>query len=94
MRGAAYVDGLNLYYGMRDDGLLAFRWLDVVRMCQLLADDAGGVIQAPIAIERVTYCTSLVNDKQARSRQDTYLQALQAHQPQLEVLLGTYDYTT
>ena len=24
----AFVDGLSLYHGMRDDGLLKFRWLD------------------------------------------------------------------
>jgi len=35
---AAFVDGLNLYHGLRDEGLLKFRWLDIERMADSLGD--------------------------------------------------------
>lgn len=40
-RAAAFVDGLNLYHGLRDAALLKYRWLDVEAMVDSLAADAG-----------------------------------------------------
>jgi hypothetical protein len=63
-------------------------------MCQLLGDDLAGKLEQAVEIEHVTYCTSMVSDRQAKSRQDTYLQALSAVRPEMRVLLGRYDERT
>lgn len=35
-RVIAYIDGHNLYHGMREAGLLTSRWLDLRAMCETL----------------------------------------------------------
>lgn len=91
----AYVDGLNLYHGMVDAGLLAYRWVDIRRVCEQMVFDARNRENLPFTLDAVTYCTSFVrNDKQAQSRQDLYVQALQSQNPQMTVLLGKYEEKT
>lgn len=90
-RTAAFVDGLNLYHGLRDEGLLKFRWLDVEGMVGSLAADVGARLGKPLDVIRVVYCTSLVRDRQAARRQDVYLQALEQHCAHIEILLGSYE---
>ena len=87
----AFVDGLNLYHGLRDDGLLKFRWLDIERMVDSLAADAGASLGMSLDVVRVVYCTSLVTDEQAARRQDVYLQALEQHCTRIETLRGKYE---
>lgn len=89
---AAFVDGLNLYHGMRDVGLLRYRWLDIRRVCERLAVRAsakGG--RGPMTLTEVVYCTSYVRENQAQRRQDLFVQALESHCPNLRVLLGRYE---
>ena len=88
---SAFVDGLNLYHGLRDGGLLKFRWLDVECMMDSLAADAGASLQMSLDVQRVVYCTSPVADKQAARRQATYLQALEQHCTRIEVRRGKYE---
>ena len=90
-RAAAFVDGLNLYHGLRDAALLKYRWLDVEGMADSLAADAGGSLGVSLDITRVVYCTSPVADHKAARRQDIYLQALQQHCARLEIRRGTYE---
>ncbi len=75
-RAAAYIDGFNLFYGLKDlrkeDGR-ENRWLDLVALAQALAPWANLV--------RVRYFTARVDDRgeSGRSqRQDVYLRALEA----------------
>ncbi len=77
VRTAAFVDGLNLCHGLRYEGFLTFRWLDIEGMVDSLAADAGGSLGKSLDVTRVVYCTSLVANKQAARRQDIYLQALE-----------------
>lgn len=64
MRAFAYVDGLNLYHGLRagEGDLLKYRWLDITLMCRNIAIDAGTALGAPVQIEGIKYCTSMVSD--------------------------------
>ena len=39
VRTAAFVNGLNLYHGLREDDLLKFRWLVIEGMVISLAGD-------------------------------------------------------
>ena len=41
IRTTAFVDGLNLYHGIRDEGHLKFRWLDIEGMVDSLAKPEG-----------------------------------------------------
>ena len=91
VRTTAFVDGLNLYHGIRDEKLLKFRWLDVEGMVESLAADAGARLGSPLEVIRVVYCTSLVRDRQAARRQDIYLQALEQHCAHIEILRGSYE---
>lgn len=90
IRTAAFVDGLNLYHGLRDEGLLKFRWLNVEGMVDSLAADAGGRLGKSLDVTRVVYCTSMVANKQAARRQDIYLQALEQHCSRVEIVKGSY----
>ena len=91
VRTTAFVDGLNLYHGIRDEKLLKFRWLDIEGMVESLAADAGARLGSPLEVIRVVYCTSLVRDRQAARRQDIYLQALEQHCAHIEILRGSYE---
>ena len=91
VRTAAFVDGLNLYHGLRDEGFLKFRWLDIEGMVDSLAADAGGSLGKSLDVTRVVYCTSLVANKQAARRQDIYLQALEQHCARIEIRRGSYE---
>jgi len=69
-RAAVYVDGFNLYYGIR---ATPYRWLDIARLSRMLVPAA--------AIVKIRYFTARVHDRpddpgQAQ-RQATYLRALQ-----------------
>lgn len=86
-----FVDGLNLYHGMKDANLLKFRWLDIHRLCEHLSADATARIGQTFQLDRTVYCTSFVTNTQAQRRQDIYLQALQAHRPGLRVRHGKYE---
>ncbi len=91
IRTTAFVDGLNLYHGIRDEGHLKFRWLDIEGMVDSLAGEAGGSLGMSLDVTRVVYCTSIVTHKQASRRQDIYLQALEQHCKRIEIRRGSYE---
>lgn len=69
-RVIAYIDGFNLYYGLRSKGWKRYYWLNVQRAMQLLLRDTQVLVYTK-------YFTSIVDrppDKNARQR--AYLEAL------------------
>ena len=69
-RVIAYIDGFNLYHGLRDAGLKDSRWLDLHGMCMSL-------LQPDEQLELVRYFTSWVKDNPVKSaRQAVYVDAL------------------
>jgi uncharacterized LabA/DUF88 family protein len=80
----AYVDGFNLYHGLRERYQHRYLWLDLHALAQRL--------RGRDRIVAVRYFTAAVrNDPPAEARQHTYLQALKAHcGSTLEVVLGRY----
>lgn len=65
-----YVDGFNLYYGLKDSGWKRFYWLNV----QLLARN---LLKPPQHLLHVKYFTALITSPAARQRrQSIYLEAL------------------
>lgn len=86
-RAIVYVDGFNLYYGIRHlrDGARTFKWLNP----KALAEE---VLPRGVAVERVKYYTARVSsaiDPGAPGRQQVYLNAL-ATVPETEIHLGRF----
>lgn len=82
-RVTTYIDGFNLYFGLKDSGWKRYYWLDVYRL-------ADNLIKPYQTLAAVKYFTSRVSgppDKQ--KRQATYLEAL-ATTPNLTIVYGKY----
>jgi uncharacterized LabA/DUF88 family protein len=81
-RTNVYVDGFNLYYGIRET---PYKWLDLPRLCQLILPSNQ--------IQRIRYFTAQVNaratDPDGPVRQQTYLRALETL-PCVSVHLGHF----
>ena len=82
----AYVDGFNLYYGLKSKGWQRYYWLDVRHL-------AENLLRPGQSLEAVRYFTARIrpqpNDPGKPARQDTYLQAL-ATLPDLRIHYGYY----
>jgi uncharacterized LabA/DUF88 family protein len=87
-RVVAYVDGFNLYWGMKARTGRKYLWLDLEMLARTL-------LRPGQRLEAVRYFTAPVrNDPAALGRQYTYLTALRAHTPAIEVVLGRYQEKT
>jgi uncharacterized LabA/DUF88 family protein len=84
----AYVDGFNLYHGLRDKYHHRYLWLDLERLVQRL--------RPKDQVVTVRYFTALVRDEPAAlSRQRTYHDALRSHSGgTVEIILGRYQSKT
>ena len=81
-----YIDGFNLFYGMRARGWRRYYWLDLVKLSRNL-------VQPIQSLQVVRYFTaSLIsdsNDVGKETRQKTYLDALETL-PNLSIQLGYF----
>lgn len=83
----AYIDGFNLYYGIRHEGRRHL-WLDLERLVRSLLKPYQHLVA-------VRYFTARVrNDPSAEQRQQTYLNALTAHSRVTEVRQGCFQQKT
>jgi uncharacterized LabA/DUF88 family protein len=83
-RVIAYLDGFNLYHGLRARFQHRYLWLDLAELVRRL--------RPRDTIVAVRYFTALVrNDPLAEARQQVYLSALEAHSgPLLDIVHGRY----
>lgn len=85
-RQITYIDGFNLYYGLREKGWQRFLWLNLRELALKLT-------KPPYQIVCVKYFTSTVlptmKDPDKSKRQQTYLDAL-ATLPDFEIIYGRY----
>ena len=83
----AYVDGFNLYHGLRDKYRHRYLWLDLEHLV--------GRLRPQDRIVAVRYFTALVRDDPAAlARQRAYLDALRAQSNAVEIILGRYQVKT
>lgn len=83
-RVITYIDGMNLYHGLRAKYGHRYLWLDL----EALARDHLRPYQQLTAVR---YFTALVRgDAASKQRQDAYLSALVAQCPRVEVILGRF----
>jgi uncharacterized LabA/DUF88 family protein len=81
-RVIAYIDGFNLYFGMREAGFDQCRWLNVKKLVESL-------LQPNQELVGVKYYTSRVsNNPDKQKRQSTYLDALGS--VGVEIFYGNY----
>ena len=76
----AYIDGFNLYHGLRDAKLKSSRWLDLRGVCESLLKPHQKLVV-------VRYFTSIVRNESGAKRQNVYLDALRSRGG-IEVHLG------
>ena len=85
-RVIVYVDGFNLYFGLKSKGWRRYLWLDLQRL-------ALGLLKAGQSLVAVKYFTSNVlpepSDPDKPRRQRTYLEALQTL-PTLSIYRGYF----
>lgn len=81
-RVVAYIDGFNLYFGMREAGFDNCRWLDVTKLIKSLLHQNQELVG-------VKYYTSRVsNNPDKQKRQSTYLDALES--TSVKIFYGKY----
>lgn len=69
-RVIAYIDGFNLYFGLKERGWRYYYWLNVRSLCQHL-------LRPPQQLMMVKYFTSRINSPEdKRKRQSTFIDAL------------------
>ncbi|MFW6106625.1 MAG: NYN domain-containing protein [bacterium] len=84
MNVICYVDGFNLYYGLRSSGFRRYYWLDLWALAERFLKENQTLVE-------VVYCTTKVKqDRPAQRRQLTYIDALQARRPCMKVVYGHY----
>jgi hypothetical protein len=85
-RVIAYIDGFNLYFGMKSKGWKRYYWLDLPALC-------GQLLKPGQNLEATKYFTSRVSptrhDPDQGIRQNTYLEALETHSG-TRAVLGHY----
>lgn len=79
-----YVDGFNLYFGLKSKRLRRYYWLDIERL-------ARNLLCADQELVGVKYFTAdLQGGNEKWRRQQTFLDALLTHTTQLEIIRGHY----
>ncbi len=85
-RVIAYIDGFNLYFGLKDKGWQRYYWLDIQEM-------VGRLLKPQQRLLEIKYFTSRVSatrsDSDKPKRQGVYLEALQTR-PALRIYYGHY----
>jgi len=82
-RVIAYIDGFNLYFGLREKGWHRFYWLNV----QLLAQNLLKLNQELVMTKYFT--ARIIGSPDKEKRQSTFIEALETV-PNLEIIYGKY----
>ncbi|WGK69439.1 NYN domain-containing protein [Candidatus Haliotispira prima] len=82
---AVYIDGFNLYYGIKSLNKARLKWLDVYLLAQ-------NFMKPNMHLTSVNYFTSRIKGtkKEAILRQQVYLAALKVHSPELFIEYGKF----
>lgn len=83
-RVIVYVDGFNLYFGLRTKGWKRYYWLDIHRLGE-------NMLRAKQTLVAVKYFTADIRGPADKHRrQQTFLDALAAYRPNLSITRGHY----
>jgi hypothetical protein len=84
-RTIVYIDGFNLYYGALKG--TKFKWLDLQTLFHKLLGEHHTITEIKYFTVRVS---AREGDPDAPNRQDAYLNALQAHIPNINIYYGHF----
>jgi len=86
-RVIAYIDGFNLYFGLKEKEWYCYYWLDIQKLCRKLLLPQQRLV-------RVKYFTSRIKKASPakHKRQSTYIEALQTL-PDVKMYYGKYQLT-
>ena len=84
-----YIDGFNFYYGAVID--TPYKWLDFMAMCKALLGPYHDILCIKYFTARVR---PTPDDQQKNIRQETYLRALEAYIPEIEIIYGHFSKRT
>lgn len=85
-RVIAYIDGFNLFFGLKSKGWKRYYWLDLGALCASLLKPGQTLEATKYFTTRVTPTPS---DPDQAKRQGTYLEALETHSG-ISAILGHY----
>lgn len=83
----AYIDGFNLYFGLKRKNWKRYYWLNVQKLSENLLTDAQSLMYTKYFTARISYPPEKVK------RQNTFLEAL-ATLKQLKIYYGKYQMNT
>lgn len=84
MNVICYIDGFNLYHGLRSKGWRKYYWLDLWALAERFLKPGQTLVE-------VVYCTTLIKgDPDGQQGQLTFIDALKAHRPSIKVVYGHY----
>lgn len=86
LRTIVYIDGFNLYYGIRERNWRRFLWLDLNKMCRSLLKPDQELTEVKYFTARVA---STSWDRNKSKRQGSFLEALRTL-PNLSIFYGHY----
>lgn len=85
-RVIVYIDGFNLYFGMKEASFTRSKWLNLTSLAQRIIKENQQLIE-------IKYFTSRVsNDPDKQKRQSIYLEALES--VNVKIIYGKYQTTT
>jgi uncharacterized LabA/DUF88 family protein len=73
-RVIVYIDGFNLYYGLKDSGWRRYYWLNMKSLAENLLKPGQQLTSTKYFTSRVSSC---IQDPDKAKRQSTYLEALE-----------------
>jgi len=84
-RVITYIDGFNLYYGIKEEFSDKYKWLNLVQLSEAFLTQSQ-------QLEKVKYFTAdISSENQKMARQKTYLNALESHcGKMIEITKGRY----
>ena len=85
MRTFVYIDGFNLYYGAVKD--TPYKWLDLKALFKRILKPYNDILAIKYYTARVT---ARPGDPDAPTRQNVFINAIQAHIPELEITYGHF----
>lgn len=87
-RVVVYIDGFNVYFGLKDNNWACYYWLDYAKLAQRLANDLRE--DEGVKLTATKYFTSRISSPEdKRKRQLVYLEALECS-GNLEIFYGNY----
>jgi uncharacterized LabA/DUF88 family protein len=83
-KAIVYIDGYNLYHGLKEAYGNKYKWLDLQSLAQDFTDNDTEVVA-------VKYFTAITKNKiNTKLRQEVYLTALKSHCNKVEIILGKF----